>query len=235
VNVVIAHHFVVVVFINFHANSRRNIMSRKTKDQVMLEQIEKDKIEEKKKAASTEFYLHSRGHATMALSKLHGNEFDVVTAFDRLSRSVDRIFNNDMNEIEAMLITQAKSLEYLFYDALTKLPNSSIEHAEVFANIALRAQAGCRKSLMALAELKHPRRTTIIKQQNNAITQQVNNSVKSESHVIENKKVANELNAKVCYEEKSMDIGSTVKAGRTNTPTGAVAILNGAKNHRRQK
>jgi len=31
-------------------------MGRKTKDQVMLQQIEKDKIEEKKKAATTELY-----------------------------------------------------------------------------------------------------------------------------------------------------------------------------------
>lgn len=38
----------------------------------------------------------------------------------------------------------------------------------------LRAQTGCRKTLMARTELKHSRRsTTFIKQQNNAITQQV--------------------------------------------------------------
>lgn len=223
---VIVDHFVPVAYIIFQANSRRNNMARKTKEQVMLEQAEKNKIEEKKKVATTELYLHSRGHATMALTKLHGNGFDGVTAFERLSRSVDRIHNNDTNEIEAMLITQAKSLEYVFYDALTKLPNSSMEHAEVFADIALKAQSNCRKTLMALAELKHPRRTTIIKQQNNAITQQVNNNVKSESCEIENnKKIANELDAKVSYETKNMDIGTTITTGTTNTPTETVGVL----------
>lgn len=203
-------------------------MARKTKEQVMLDQAEKNKIEEKKNAATTELYLHCRGHATMALSKLHGSGFDGVAAFERLSRSVDRIHNNDTNEIEAMLMTQAKTLEYVFYDALTKLPNSSMEHAEVFADIALKAQSNCRKTLMALAELRHPRRTTtIIKQQNNAITQQVNNNVKSESCEIENnKKISNELNAKVAYEAKNMDIGTTIATGAANTPAETVDVFN---------
>mgnify|MGYP000228624582 CR=1 FL=1 len=207
-------------------------MGKKSKDPSTTEQIEKDSMKEKRKAASTELYLHSRGHATIALNKLHGDGFDSVAAFDRLSRSVDRVLNNDMNEIEAMLITQAKSLEYVFYDALTKLPNSSMEHAEVFANIALRAQTGCRKTLMALAELKHPRRTTtIIKQQNNAITQQVNNSVKSESKPSENnKKVANELNAKVPYETKKMDIGTTITTSSANTSAETVGVFKRSKN-----
>jgi hypothetical protein len=206
-------------------------MGKKAKNNVVLERVEKNKIEEKKKAATTELYLHCRGHATMALSKLYGSGFDSVTAFERLSRSVDRILNNDTNEIEAMLITQSKSLEYMFYDALAKLPNASMEHAEVFANIALKAQSGSRKTLMALTELKHPRRsTTFIKQQNNAITQQVNNGVKSESQSIENDtKLSNELNDKVSYEKK-MDIKATIRAGSTNTPAEAVGVLNRPEN-----
>ncbi|WP_028389655.1 hypothetical protein [Legionella fairfieldensis] len=205
-------------------------MGKKTKYESKIDKIEKDKIEEKRKAATTEFYLHSRGHATMALSKLHGSGFDSVTVFEQLSRSVDRVLNNDTNEIEAMLMTQAKSLEYVFYDALTKLPDSSMERAEVCASIALKAQAGCRKTLMALAELKHPRRTTtIIKQQNNAVTQQVNNNVKSELCEIENnKKIANELNVKVAYETKVMDIGTTIATGTANTAAETMEILDGS-------
>ena len=202
-------------------------MARKTKAQIMLEQNEKKKAEQKKIAATTELYLHCRGHATMALSKLHGSGFDGVAALEGLSRSVDCIHNNDTNELEAMLMTQAKSLEYLFYDALGKLPNSNMDHAEVFASIALKAQSGCRKTLMALAELKHPRRTTtIIKQQNNAVTQQVNNNVKSEAYEIENnKKITNELNAKVAYETKNMDIGTTITTSPANTPAETMGVL----------
>ena len=81
---------------------------------------------------------------------------------------------------------------------------------------------------MALADLKHPRRsTTIIKQQNNAITQQVNNNVKSEACEIENNKnIANELNAKVAHEEKNMDTRTTIATGSTNTSAETMEIFN---------
>ncbi len=201
-------------------------------NQEIIEQIDENKTE---KMANAEVYLHCRGHAAIALNKLHGGNLDTSTVIDRLSKSVDRVLDGNLNEIEAMLITQAKSLEYMFYDAITKLPNASMEHAEVFANIALRAQSGCRKTLMSLAELKHPRRTTtIIKQQNNAINQQVNNGVKSvsQSHK-NNKKFANELNAKASYETK-MDTGPAVTTSSPNTPAEALGSLNRAKNSRRK-
>ncbi len=196
------------------------------------ETIEKDQFEEKRKKSNTEVYLHCRGHAAIALNKLHGGELDTSAVIERLSRSVDRVIDGNTNEIEAMLITQSKCLEFMFYDALTKLPNASMEHAEVFANIALRAQMGCRKTLMALTEIKHPRRsTTFIKQQYNAITQEVNNGVKSESQSIEiNNKVANELNAGVAYEPKNMDIRTTITTGATNTPTETVGAFNRSEN-----
>ncbi|MGH8646968.1 MAG: hypothetical protein ACREX4_21935 [Gammaproteobacteria bacterium] len=41
--------------------------------------------------------------------------------------------------------------------------------------LALKAQNQCRQTLAALAEIKNPRRTTFIGQQNNATNQQVNN------------------------------------------------------------
>lgn len=207
-------------------------MNNELKDQPIHDQIKKEQLEEKRKITNTEVYLHCRGHAAIALNKLHGGGLDTVAVMDRLSRSVDRVIDGNTNEIESMLITQAKSLEFMFYDALIKLPNASMEHAEVFANIALRAQTGCRKTLMALTELKHPRRsTTFIKQQNNAITQQVNNGVKSEPHSIENDtNFSNELDAEVSYEIKTMDSGTTSTTGSTNTPTEAVGALNRSKN-----
>lgn len=51
-------------------------------------------------------------------------------------------------------------------------------------------------------ELKNPSRATFIKQQNNAITQQVNNEVKSNHKNFENpEKVANEL-LEIKYEQR---------------------------------
>lgn len=208
-------------------------MDKEYKDQTMHDQIEKDQKEEKRKIANTEVYLHCRGHAAIALNKLHGGGLDTSAVIDRLSRSVDRILDNNTNEIQAMLISQAKSLEYMFFDALGKLHNSSIEHAEVIAKIAIRAQSGCRKTLLALMEIKHPRRiTTFIKQQNNhAINQQVNNGVKSaleETQITH--ETANELRGGSTHETTKLDIGATITTSSKNTPPENMAILNRSKN-----
>lgn len=87
---------------------------------------------------------------------------------------------------------QAKTLDYVFYDSLQKLVGvEMINHIELFANIAFKAQTQSRKTLAVLSQLKVPNQAVFIKQQNNAVNQQINNDLKSNSE--KNKKVANEL------------------------------------------
>src|SRR3990167_10969508 len=117
----------------------------------------------------------------MTINQLHGrgHMLDAPTVMKELMQSAKKVSNGNVTEIEQMLMVQAKTLDYVFYDALTKLVDlSMINQIECFMNIALRAQTQSRKTLATLAELKHPRRTTFIQQQNNAGIQQVNNSVK---------------------------------------------------------
>ena len=47
--------------------------------------------------------------AAMTMSRLHGN-FDIVTGMNSLVNSADKINNGNLNEIEQMLMTQAKVL-----------------------------------------------------------------------------------------------------------------------------
>lgn len=109
-----------------------------------------------------------------------------------LRASAKRINDGITQEVEQMLMTQAKVLEDFFHKTLNKLMGIDVmKNAAIIADIALRAQNQSRKTLIALAEIKNPRRATFIKQQNNAVNQQVNNSIKSKSEKI--KKVANEL------------------------------------------
>lgn len=160
-------------------------------------------------------YLNCFASATLAINKLKGHVLDSSTAMDLLIKSAKQVKNNDIGEIEDMLITQAKTLDVVFYDALSKLSDlNMIDHIEVFTNIAFKAQSQSRKALTALAELKHPRRTTFIKQQNNAINQQVNNGVKSNSEKSE--KFANELIGRSDNETTKMDIGTTIKPVKEN-------------------
>jgi hypothetical protein len=199
---------------------------------VKLEDSENELRIKKNKISRSKIHTNCFASAAMALDSLHGRGslLDVPTVMDELIKSAKQVTGGDITEIEQMLMTQAKTLDYIFYDALNQLTHlDMINQIEVFSNIAFRAQTQCRKTLSVLAELKHPRRTTFIQQQNNAITQQVNNAVKSKPEPFENsKKVANELISEVTHEK--MDIRGTIGTGTINTPSEALGVLNRHKN-----
>lgn len=161
-------------------------------DDANNEEIERQTKRKQERIDNARIHINCFASAALAISNLHGR-LDSGTAMDKLLNSAEKINNGNISEIENMLMTQAKTLDYLFYDSINKLVNlDMINQIEVFTNIAFRAQAQCRKTLATLAEIKHPKRTTFIHKQNNAI--QVNHAVKSPSE--ENKissKVANEL------------------------------------------
>lgn len=162
--------------------------------------LNKKKTEREPNSALTAMKLRSFPSAAIAIASLD-KTLDFATILESLEESIERVLDGKTTEIEAMLITQAKTLEYLFNDALRNLASSEMEYAEVYANIAFRAQNQSRKALMALAELKSPRRTMFIKQQNNAVNQQVNNVLTPISNNCKNsKKVTNELLKEASHE-----------------------------------
>lgn len=132
--------------------------------------------------------------AADAIKSLHSNGqlLDVGEIMDELLNKAQKVDKNNLIEIENMLFFQAKTLEYLFYDALKKLVDlNMMDHIQMYIDIAFKAQALSRKTLMALVELKHPRHLTFIKQQNNAINQQINNEAEFKNK--KSKKNSNEL------------------------------------------
>jgi hypothetical protein len=161
-------------------------------DNANNEEIERQAKKKQERIGNAKIYTNCFASAAIAIGNLHGR-LDQGAAMDKLLNSAEKINKGNISEIEEMLITQAKTLDYLFYDAINKLVNlDMINQIEVFTNIAFRAQAQCRKTLATLAEIKHPKRTTFIHKQNNAI--QVNHAVKSspEKNKISSE-VANEL------------------------------------------
>lgn len=127
-----------------------------------------------------------------------------------------KITESNTKEIEQMLFTHAKTLDYIFYDALSQLSDCQmINQIEVYANIAFRAQNQSRKALLALAELKNPRRATFIKQQNNAINQQINSSSQEQVKNFKNSnKFANGLLKEPDHE--TLDYRGAPETGSTN-------------------
>lgn len=104
-------------------------------------------------------------------------EIDIPKLDDTLKSHVTAIQCGDLKHIEATLYSQAIILQDYFYRMMKMAAVSkNSTDIQLFGQLALKAQTQSRATLSALADIKHPKRTTFIKQQNNAINQQVNNN-----------------------------------------------------------
>jgi len=119
---------------------------------------------------------------TSIFSKLtHGDAglkgLDGETILNELSKQNEKIKNGDLTCVQEMLLDQAHTLQALNTLCMMKLRDVEyIEQMEAYSRIALKAQNQSRQTLATLIELKNPRRATFIKQQNNAVNQQINNA-----------------------------------------------------------
>ena len=95
-----------------------------------------------------------------------------------LGTRIDKIKDGDMSSVEAMLFGQAKVLETMFTSLARRAANNDgLKQFQVNLTLALKAQAQCRVTLEALAEIKNPRSVAFVKQANLAQGhQQVNNT-----------------------------------------------------------
>jgi hypothetical protein len=95
-----------------------------------------------------------------------------------LSRHVEDVKAGNMNRPETILLMQAQTLDVIF-NAMAQRAAANVgthrDVAEIYLRMALKAQSQCRSTLETLAEIKAPRSTSFIKQQNIAQQQQVNN------------------------------------------------------------
>lgn len=103
---------------------------------------------------------------------------DLSKACDERHKRIAQVQGGDMTHVEAMLMSQALTLETIFTHLSRRA--AAQEHLRHFAahlGLALKAQAQCRATLEALAEVKHPRAVAFVKQANIASGhQQVNNA-----------------------------------------------------------
>jgi hypothetical protein len=146
---------------------------------------------------------------------------------------VASIQNGDLKQIEAALYSQALILEDYFIRMLKKASVArEFNHIQILAQIALKTQNQCRTTLSALAEIKHPKRAVFIRQQNNAINQQVTNneSVEGSENISTSK---NELLKEAIYE--ALDSGRTSEAIKVDTKLEAVERINWSENSQRKR
>jgi hypothetical protein len=113
----------------------------------------------------------------LSWSKFAG-EADLQELCTDLDKRIDKIKDGDMSSVEAMLFGQAKVLETMFTSLARRAANNDgLKQFQANLTLALKAQAQCRSTLEALAEIKNPRPVQFVKQANMTTgPQQVNNA-----------------------------------------------------------
>ena len=110
-----------------------------------------------------------------AYSKPFG-EADLGALIGELNSQAKTVRDGNLARAEAVLMTQAQTLDVIFnHFAQLAIGQQIISHIDTFLRLGLKAQTQCRATLKTLAEIKNPRPTAFIKQQNVGVNQQVNN------------------------------------------------------------
>ena len=95
-------------------------------------------------------------------------EFDVKASAELMEAAVDKVKEGDLSGLEEMLTCQAYSLQTIFATMFFKASNvTNADHIDLLSKIGLKAQNQCRATIATLSEMKNPKRSTFIKQQNN--------------------------------------------------------------------
>ena len=106
-------------------------------------------------------------------------EIDLAELLEGQREQFKKVQAGDMQPVEAMLYGQAKTLETIFTSLARRATSQEyLKQFQAYLGMALKAQAQCRATLEALAEIKNPRPVAFVKQAN--ITngpQQVNNGM----------------------------------------------------------
>jgi hypothetical protein len=151
-----------------------------------------------------------------------GSNVDTCTLHKEIKRQIRSTLKSNSHKQETILIAQVKTLDLLFNNMVSKAVSSQhLNQMMAYMDIAIKAQNQCRKTICALHSIKHPQQQTVIKQQNNAINQQVNNGEAIEKKI----KSENEL---LSIEENhaALDIKRTSETVRNNQEMETVATFN---------
>lgn len=165
-------------------------------------------------------------------------EVDLMALVDSTREQIKRAQEGDLSRAEAMLISQAHTLDVMFSELARRAALNMGEHLnamEAYLRVALKAQSQCRATLETLAEMKNPQPTAFIRQQNIGVNQQVNNgapapdsrnNTRAGAHGrAEETNQQNELLTAEVQHGETLDKGRTGTAGKANSHVEAVGAI----------
>ncbi|MBK9585471.1 MAG: hypothetical protein WBC26_07725 [Alphaproteobacteria bacterium] len=175
-------------------------------------------------------YLRPTVLAAATIKGQHKNHdiLDVNALISELSNQVSKVREGDLGRAEAMLISQAHTLDSLFAELINRSRMNMGEYfhaADKYMRLALKAQGQCRATLETLAAIKNPQPYI---QNNKAQYQQVNNgtgpsegnnsnSTRTHAHAGKNLNNTNGLLEEKTHEQEWLDTGTPETAGGNDT------------------
>ncbi len=156
-------------------------------------------------------------------------DLDLSGLIDSLTEQTRAVTGGDLQRAEAMLVTQAHTLDAIFNNLARRAINAEyMDNLDRYLKLALRTQSQCRATWEALATIKNPPVMGYVRQANIAHgPQQVNNA----SRAGENPNLQNKL-----LEEKDgerLDPGTACTSGRADPAMATVGEVDRAEDRRR--
>ncbi len=167
-----------------------------------------------------------------ALTQQFGEQ-DLTGLIEALSEQTKAANDGDLGRAEAMLATQAHTLDALFHTLVQRAMLNMGEYmgaAETYMKLALRSQSQCRSTWEALSAIQNPPMVGYVGQANIAHGhQQVNNSdaKNSSSPARENENSPNEL-LEQKHGSEWLDAGAAGEAGGADSKLEALDALDRA-------
>lgn len=169
---------------------------------------------------------------------IFGDAIDLTAYANELEQKARSVQAGDLRGLEAMLTTQANTLDMIFNQFARKAASSEyLNQMQAHMSLALRAQAQCRTTVEALAEIRNPR-TVFVKQANIANgPQQVNNGEVSTPLRAGARAHGNTIDQSTELLEHHhgewLDTGTAGEAGRGNQALEAVGAVHRPEKRRR--
>ena len=228
-------------------SNKTNLRPKKTtrKEQELLDQQNLEYLKKRDSLLVVESsFLNAAVTETFGKSLLPN--MDISKISDNIRQSVRGVQNGNLEELEDMLVGQAKSLETMFAN-LARRANAQeyLKQFTTYMNLALKTQAQSRATIQAIVELKYPRQVVVTQQANfSAGHQQVNNgamkrnldsNTPAPTHAGKNQNEPNKLMESkhentIEAQTKRLDTRTTGETIGGDTPLETVAAIHRCKN-----
>jgi len=159
-------------------------------------------------------------------------DLDLTSLVEALTEQTDMAIDGNMARAEAMLTTQAHTLDAIFNNLARRAALNMGEYldaTDMYLKLALRAQSQCRSTWEALSAIKNPPVAGYVKQANIAHgPQQVNNGpAPDNSRTVEE---ANQQNKQLEEQDgECLDTGTSGAAGRVDPNMETLGAINRPK------